>query len=364
MRKIILALLVCLMAGASFAADYRSEALSEDIDWYDPAQKPLALYGVLPPSAEEPYFRRMPGEVARQVSPGVEKLYTNTAGGRISFYTDSPFVAVHARMWNCPTLNNLTRIGSAGYALYAGKTIARSVYSGHGVAAEGYEGDYDYIVYRLPEPQTITIYLPLYGGVRELLIGVQKGSLVKEAPAYKRRKPVVFYGSSITQGGCASHPGTSYQGILSRELDTDYINLGFSGNAKGEQAMADYIAGLDMSVFVLDYDHNAPSPEHLEATHHAFYKTVRAKNPDLPIIMISRPKPNLDAEERQRLRIIRESFRKAVADGDRNVYFIDGSRLMKGYSADAWSVDRSHPNDYGFILMAKGIGKVLKPLLK
>ena len=87
--------------------------------------------------------------------------------------------------------------------------------------------------------------------------------MLKDAPEYRIKKPVVYYGSSITQGGCASKPGSSYESILSRRFDCDYINLGFSGTAKGEDEIVDYIKGLEMSVFVMDYDHNAPTTEHL-----------------------------------------------------------------------------------------------------
>ncbi|MBQ9358132.1 MAG: hypothetical protein IJT95_01165, partial [Abditibacteriota bacterium] len=204
----------------------------------------------------------------------------------------------------------------------------------------------------------------LYGGVKELYVGVQKGSTIKRAPDYKYEKPVVFYGSSITHGACASRNGCSYEALLSRSLDMNFLNLGFGGCALGEQAMAEYIAGLDMSVFVMDYDHNAPTEEHLRDTHYAFYRTVREKQPGVPIIMLSRPKPNLWPDEKERRDIIKSTWKRARDEGDKNVYFIDGSTLVDAYAGDAWSVDRVHPNDYGFVSMAKGIEKVLKPLLK
>jgi hypothetical protein len=129
---------------------------------------------------------------------------------------------------------------------------------------DGYES---VIRFETRRKREITINFPLYSSVSALYIGLEENAVVEPSAGYKNKKPMVFYGSSITQGACASRPGNSYANIVSRTLGIDHINLGFSGNAKGEQTMADYIASLDMSVFVYDYDYNAPDPEHLQNTH-------------------------------------------------------------------------------------------------
>ena len=99
---------------------------------------------------------------------------------------------------------------------------------------------------------------PTYNPVAKLYIGIKEGSRTETPDKYINKKPVVFYGSSITQGGCASRPGNIYQNFLSRALNVDYLCLGFSGNAKGEKEIAEYMAKLHMCAFVSDYDHNAP----------------------------------------------------------------------------------------------------------
>ena len=146
-------------------------------------------------------------------------------------------------------------------------------------------------------------------------------------------------------------------------LDCDFVNLGFSGNAKGETEMAEYIAGLPMSVFVYDYDHNA-GPEHLQATHGRMFRIIRERQPQLPVIMISRPQPYLNEEERAMRRIIEETFQSALQAGDRNVYFIDGSSLLHRFGGDSGTVDRCHPNDLGFMCMADGIRETLRQALE
>ncbi|MBQ9358133.1 MAG: hypothetical protein IJT95_01170, partial [Abditibacteriota bacterium] len=335
------AVLLPLLSAACRAVCYRSEALAEDIDWFDVTESPMALYGLLPPDGSEDYYHRMPLEVARAASEDVVSMCRQTAGGRVRFRTDSPFVAIHAELWHNYQYSNLNHISAAGFGIYSGE--AEESYTGLAFGLPDNDTGGDWQVPLPGDARNVTVYMPLYGGVRALYIGVKRGSMVTEAPAYRCGVPAVFYGSSITQGGCASRPGNSYQAILSRALDLDYINLGFSGSGRGEACVAEYIAALDMSAFVLDYDHNAHTPEHLRATHYPFYETVRRKHPDIPIVMASRPVIRPTEEEKERISIIRDSLERARQNGDGNVYFVDGSRFMTGYAADCWSVDGTHP---------------------
>ena len=127
--------------------------------------------------------------------------------------------------------------------------------------------------------------------------------------------------------------------------------------------MTDYIAGLDMSVFVLDYDHNAPDAEYLEKTHEKAYLTVREKNPTLPIVMMSCPRADLSGEWGRRLEIIRRTYDNAVAAGDKNVYMINGSEFFREIGHD-YASDGVHPTDLGFDIMAKTIYPMLKAILE
>ena len=197
-----------------------------------------------------------------------------------------------------------------------------------------------------------------------MYVGVKAGSMIKRAPDYRYEQPIVFYGSSITNGAGATRPGSTYESRISRTLDTNFHCLGFGGLAKGEIEMAEYISGLDMSVFVYDYDFNAPTPEHLRRTHEPFFKAVREKNPDLPIVMVSRPtacRGNEDTAERYE--IIKKTYDNAKAAGDNNVYLINGLDFFGEDGADL-TVEGVHPTDAGYYFMAKGIGSVLKSILE
>lgn len=327
-----------------------------DIVFYDVRTAPFSVHGVF---YEDGKFRRMLASVAKSVSPGVYALHSNTAGGRVRFKTDSPYVAIIAKMANVGKMSHFALCGSAGFDIYVDGVFFRSYMPPFNIT-DGYEGVVDLCSYGMHE---IMIEMPLYSDVCELYVGLKESSEILAPTPYRVEKPVVFYGSSITQGGCASRPGTCYQGFLSRELSLDYINLGFSGNARAEDEMSDYIASLDMSVFVFDYDHNSPSVEHLKATHERMYKKIREANPSLPIIILSMPKPFLNAVELERLEVIKRTYQNALAANDGNVYFIDGRELMNVGGADG-SVDFTHPTDLGFFSMAERIKAVLRPILE
>ena len=126
--------------------------------------------------------------------------------------------------------------------------------------------------------------------------------------------------------------------------------------------MADYIKGLDMSAFVLDYDHNSPTPEHLQATHSRMFERIREANPDLPIIIMARPKYSLTQDDMRRLEIIRATYQSARDKGDENVYLLSGPELME-LVGDNGTVDGNHPTDSGFFSMAKALEKVFDQIL-
>ena len=330
----------------------------EKIQFFDVLSSPFSVHGIF---HQDGRFRRIPEILAKTVNAGVLSRHGNTAGGRVRFKTDSPYVAIYAKMPGITRMSHFALTGSAGFDLYV-KTPEGQRYQGTFVPPLDMTDGYESILY-LPDSRLreFTINMPQYSDVSLLYIGLQEGATLSAPDPYTHATPIVYYGSSITQGGCASRPGNSYQNFITRRLDTDYVNLGFSGSAKGEQEMADYISNLDMSIFVYDYDFNAPTVDHLQATHEKLYLTVRKAHPDIPIVMLSRPKPYLTAAEVRRREIVRNTYLNAKARGER-VYFISGEELIS-QAGDSGLVDGVHPNDLGFASMARVLGDLLKTLL-
>ncbi len=335
--------------------EVKTNIKKDDIKFYNIDEFPFKIYGIFKRDGK---YRRLPEDVAKKVSEGVYASHNRTAGGRVRFVTDSSYIAISVKMDTVCKMPHMPWTGSAGFDIYSD-----NVFSGTFVPPFDLEDEYESLI-TLGENslREITINFPLYSGVKQLYIGLQEDAVLQESTPYKNQKPVVYYGSSITQGGCASRPGMSYQEIVSRKLNIDYVNLGFSGNAKAEDEIINYIKGLEMSAFVLDYDHNAPTTEHLLNTHEKMFKAIRNENPDLPIIIMPRPKFNLTQVEQERAEIIKNTYNNAILKGDKNVYFISGRKLCS-LCEDEGTVDRCHPTDFGFQSMANALCETIKNIL-
>lgn len=333
-----------------------------DMVWLDVKCPPFAVDGVFYDPVRRCYLR-MPQETADTVSQGVSSLNCHTAGGRVRFKTDSTCIAIEVRMEVQSLMPHFTRLGQSGLDLYR-KTGERSCYTASLMPPTEMKTGYSAEVKTDGRYAEYTLNLPLYDGVKELYIGLKRGALLEAPDPYPNRSPVVFYGSSITQGGCASRPGNSYPAILSRRLGIDYLNLGFSGGCRAEKAICRYLAELPIRAFVCDYDHNAPDAEYLKSTHLPLYRAVRRGHPGLPILLVSAPGPKpMEGAWQQRRDIVRATYETARSEGDGNIFFIDGGELFAGEEWDACTVDGTHPNDLGFFRMAMGIEGTLKAAL-
>ena len=329
-----------------------------DLVWLNARSAPFVISGVMYDEARG-RFCRIPQEIAEETNEGVADLNRCTAGGRVRFRTNSTYIAIRAVMETNFLMSHITLIGQSGFDLYHD-----GIYHSSFKPPMGMRTGYSSGAELSGKMEEYTINMPLYDGVKELYIALKKDALLEAPTPYRCEKPVVYYGSSITQGGCASRPGNAYQAILTRRLDAEHINLGFSGSGRAEQVMADYLASLEMSVFVCDYDYNTLGPDHLRQTHPNLYRTVRQAHPTLPIIFISAPTVLINPGFSERREIVRATYEMAMAEGDQNVYYIDGGELFAGECWDACTVDGVHPNDLGFYRMAMRIEKTLKPVLE
>lgn len=354
----------------------------DEYDWYQITDDSFSLYGVFF-NEETNCFVRMPCDVAAAINDGVPFLNKLTAGGRVRFATDSRYIAIQAAI---PTdhgpMTHMPFTGSHCFGIYVnGEFSASTQFDAMSFTKTCISGNptYFYDDLRALKPdgdgfqdwkattadgfRECEITFPLYGGVRNLIIGVNKGSKIRKAKPYTYQKPVLFYGSSITQGGCASHPGAEHVGAVCRWLNADHINLGFSGSARAEPAIREYLASLDPSVYVLDYDHNAPNVEYLNETHYPLYQAIRKAHAKTPIVFITKPDFDGDPNSAKRRAVIYETYCKAKANGDDLVWFIDGETMFDIIGRSDCTVDTCHPNDLGFHRMATHIYPILKDAL-
>ena len=332
-----------------------------DIVWFDAADfSTIKIFGAL--GGTKPYAR-MDLEVAKSIDAKIHGLSLNCSGIRLRFKTNSPYIAIKTKWGWQNKLIQMTKCGSCGFDIYTyanGKQTYFRTFMPPIDCPYGYESVLD-------TPFGMTEYIinfPPYQDVDVLYIGFKEGSEFEEITPYFNEKPVVFYGSSITQGGCCSRPGNIYENYLSRALNMDYVGLGFAGNCLAQPKMIEYLAGLDMCCFVSDYDHNAPNAEYLASNHYALYKAIREKHPDIPYIMITRPDfKDWNKNSVACRRVVIETYQKALSEGDANVYFVDGAKLFGDHERSACTVDGCHPNDLGFYRMAKAIYPTLQFVL-
>jgi hypothetical protein len=338
---------------------------AEGIEYYDIRETNADMYGVFF-DEENGKYARLTKLFAKSVSDGVAILSEHTAGGRIRFKTNSRVLRIKTEWDELVRFVHFPLTGSCALSLYADYNDGTSKFIHCFIPPlnpeNGYEAEYkipDYI-----KADGYTLYMPLYNSLNKLWIGVSQGEKIESGLKYKRKEKVLFYGSSVTQGGCASTAGNDYQSHLSRWFNFDFINLGFSGNAKGEENMAQYIASLHPDVFVMDYDYNAPTVEHLQQTHKPFFEIFRKTNPYVPVIFMSRSSFDIDLIESPiRRDIIKSTYIWAKEQGDENVYFIDGENIF-GEDGDACTMDSCHPNDLGFYRTAQALRPVLQEIFE
>lgn len=337
-----------------------------DIVWYNARTADVDIYGLIDTGKQ---FIRMPTDKAAAVSPDVLELHVYTAGGRVRLKTDSEYLAIRAT-WPLagdftPHMNYVLK---RGFDAYEKKEDGTWDFVGAFMPkVEENEGYESVIHFETRRTRDLMVNFPLFSEIHDLYIGVQQDATLTPGSKYAIKKPVVFYGSSITHGACASRPGNCHVALCSRSLDFDFINLGFAGSAKGEKEMAEYLASLDMSVFVMDYDFNS-SWQALQRTHWRMYEIFRKAQPDTPIVFASqcalRWEPKQYKLTMRRRSIIRDHLEKARAMGDDKVFWVDGQKVYPAFGGDNCTVDGIHPNDLGFYAMAIAYSKEIKKALE
>ena len=357
---------------AKIDTNFGKTAIKEtDIVWRKATDSAFDLRGVFY-DEEAGCFYRMKREIADQISPGVKVLSRCTVGGRIRFRTNSPYITVRVKSVKLNMSWNYSLFARCGLCVYV-----NGVYDGYFRAGfdqwENAEEDimcYDGIYYtREKGVYDVEIYMPNYSEkIYDIEVGLKEGcELLPAKPYTYNDKPVIFYGTSLTQGACVSRAGNDYTCVVSRMCDTDFINLGFSGNGRGEPIMADYLADLDPSIYVLDYDGNVRSVEALIESHMPMCRKIRAKHPTTPIILITMEALDIHDDKMQtsaKREVIYNNYLTLKAEGDENIYFVDGRTLLGDEDREAGFADLLHPNDLGYYRIAKSLKPLLLELLQ
>ncbi len=314
-------------------------------------------------------FDRLPAKAEGVVRAPVWNLSLDSSGLCVRFLTDAASLQARWKLRKLDrfALTHMPATGVSGLDLYV-----RDAGKWRWLAAprpENPEVNEKTLVEGLePKSREYLLYLPLYNGVSSLELGLPPGSTLQGAPpANPPRQPIVFYGTSVTQGGCASRPGMAYPSILGRALDWPIVNLGFSGNGKAEPEMAQLVAELNPVAYVFDSLGNLDVPQTQERVA-PFIATLRKRHPETPIVLMEGlnyadtaflPKRRVLTTERNT--ILRKLYDELKKNGDKHLHYISSAKLLGGDGED--TVDGTHPTDLGFFRMAQGIEPVLREAL-
>ena len=347
------------------------EADESGIKFHSPFEKPFRLAGSAFQHLMGHNFRRMPFEPF--VSEGVARLAAYTSGMQLQFKSTSKRVVIKAELLHNSLMHHMPQTGSSSFDIYVGGPGNWQLVTSatHDLQSIEFTSE----VFNRPEPgwREYLINFPLYNGVKSVWIGLEDDAEILPPTPWSVDKPVVVYGTSITQGGCASHPGGAWTNILSRWHNAEFYNFGFSGNGRGEPAAAEILASIpDPHSFILDYEANAHNAG-IRNTLEKFLDILRSKHPQVPITVISKAPHgrgivafganDRDADTCEDIFLARqfqeEVIAKRRAAGDTNLYFVNGINLL-GLDWGECMMDGCHFNDLGFYRFAENLNKYIR----
>lgn len=348
-----------LSAASPLSAEQGERYSTSSLVWYDAKLLTVEGKGY---TDTEGFWERLPERAKGKVPPAVWGLSKHTAGLCVRFVTDATTIAAS---WDGAVklrMNHMALTGSAGLDLYYREGRSWK-YAATGRPRD--EATTQVLVGEWPGrplppgEREYLLYLPLYHPITDLKIAVPpEARLTPAAPRPRARTaPIVFYGTSITQGGCASRAGMCHTAILGRWFDRPVINLGFSGSGKGEPEMAELVAEIPAAVFVLEPLPNM-NVQQVRERLPVWIETLRRAHRRTPIVLVMNP---LKAEGDEQNRALAEVYQNARRKGVKQLYLLPARPQLAG--RENGTVDGVHPTDLGFLRMADAYAPLLRQIL-
>jgi len=342
---------------------------------YDPKNAPFRTYG-LPFFDTDCVYRRLQIDPPKPLPSAVNSLSNWQSGGQVKFRGKFREMQIKVTL-NAPQfMSHMPPTGHSGFDCYLMRPgIDKEPYY-YSTAFPTKEAEYTHTLVTIPEAVEfeVTLNLPLYSDLKEFVLLFDDDAEISEGAPFGNPGKIVVYGGSIDQGGCANRPGMSYTNILSRWLDTEFINLGFSGNGKAEEEVALAIQCIDdVKMFIINTAGNCPDAKWLAERMPRFIEVLREKYPTVPILIwqladfakLAYDKPAQDAFY-AKLSVEEAVYLTRKGMGDENIYI---SRM--NYTEDFMghdlsrevTVDGVHPTDLGFMLTAKKLCPLVLDIL-
>lgn len=302
-------------------------------------------------SLKENRYDRLPASYKEIVREPVWDLSKHSSGLSIRFLSNSSVITAKWEVLNNFSMDHMPDTGIKGVDLYF-KDNDEWQYINTGVPV-GFNNEYKLVENMENELREYKLFLPLYDGIKNIEIGVDSISYVKR-PKINEKKPIVFYGTSITQGACASRPGMAHTNIISRQLDRDVINFGFSGNGRMEESIANLISDSNPIFYVIECMPNMYPPDLVSSNTIPLIDTIRAKDSDTPIILVDLFTSPLTALDKNAIRgtsemnnALKSQYDKMINSGYNNIIYLETQSAL-GNDFEG-TVDAVHFTDLGFI---------------
>lgn len=343
-----------------------TEKKQPEVTWFDPATWGVEGRGF---DDTKKYFDRLPARAEQSVRERVWELSRFSSGMSVRFKTDSPDIHVKYKLTDARlAMPHMPATSVSGVDLYAADE--NGMWRWVSVVKPDKPVIQARIAANLTQPENglreFMVYLPLFNGLKEFEIGVGPGSQF-EPVAPRTEKPIVFYGTSIMHGACASRSGMSISAIVGRRLNRPTINLGFSGNGRMEEAVGDFLIELDPCVYAIDCLPNM-GPQNVRERCEPLVHQIRAARPDAPILLVEdrintgawirNGQLNRHADNRAALK---SAYDKLLADGVKGLHYLTGETLL-GSDGEA-ATDGSHPSDLGMVRYADAYEQALQGIL-
>lgn len=347
-----------------------ASAQGDNTVWVVPGTHPaLRVHGLAWFEQNEHTYYRLPLAQKEDVPEAVWNRSLRPASARIRFKTNSTSLRLKINHgMNRPLqMENMSPIGAGGIDLYVGAPGQMSFWTT--TKPRSFENEYEYVYFQNLEPRLreLTLYLPSYAELAELAIGMDAGAAVLEPTAYERQTPIVFYGTSITQGGCASRGSNGFVSIVERQLNADVINLGFSGSGRAEPIMANIISQIDASLYVVDCVANMNTAL-MHERYENFVRLLRQERPDIPVLLMTKIHyareilPEEAAEYVRQNQPVFDVYRQLKSEGDERIFLFDAGEVIPA-GGDHPTVDGVHPTDRGFYMLAEALTPKLREIL-
>ena len=364
MKRYVITLFACVAASCMLS-------LHAQMQWFDPLKESFpTVQGRWWHEELRNSYHRFPDRMEATLPDAVWSHGLQTAGLSIQFRSMSPTIEVRYTTGSgIRQMQHWQFTGCGGLDLYAtDKHGAMRWCPGRFTQGDTIRAVFDKLDYKDANGRygyQFELFLPMFVEVKSLEIGVPEGQKLTFLPV-SLEAPIVFYGTSIAHGGCASRPGMAWINMVRREMQHPLVSLGFSGSGKLEASVFKALSEIRAKAFVIDCMPNMTGRDDIAALVIDGVKTLR-KQSRVPILLVEHAgypgesTSNWRRESYEQTNVqLRAAYDELQASGVSELYYLAHDQFFLAMDE---TVDGTHPNDLGMRHLADVYEKKLREVL-